>query len=826
MPKSLNRTEQLHTREERKADKAERRKIRRSAWYDEDLRELPICKGVTIDHSVYEIKENRYITLIIKGLVVYLITAGGLGSFLSAMQINFSALIFHTVILVTAILCATLYHSWRSENLGYLVFFSVYAVTLILFRDYINSGFYAILNDINDYASIYFRTDGLTHYNERIANRYAAITVAVTLIGIAANILLNNYILRRARYMIAIFLGVTINLVPLYMEREPELIYSLMLIAGIAMTYVLKSGRHFTLSRNDHIFKRRKWGLSYGLDHRSLLQGVLLTLGLVVVMANIVNFVRPREDYRAYRVENEYKAVTREYMQNLIMLGFAGLWNFYPNNGGLSSGELGGVSSIRLDYQPDIKITFTPYSTDTLYIKNLSGQTYIPFVNRWKQSEEFTLAEEQNLYEAEALKQAYEQGKKGSARGIMKIANVEAAPQTYHPYYTSDEPGILYRGYTNEYVYYPLLNDELLKEEGIPIDPLYLEVPEDNLGAVGALAYDAGLTPGIDPEVAAMRLANYYESNIPYTIRPGATPRGEDFVNYFLSKNRKGYCAHFASAATLALRSIGIPARYCEGYAVSYRQIMDNGSLEENGAELYHDYYDGYNALGETGLISVNATDANAHAWVEIYVDGKGWIIADVTPSISIDDDTDDDGGSFWDFFNNMFGDGDVNNAVEGDGGGGEFNVALGSDTLKVIAYVLIGIVAAAFLVFLIRHFMPQLKYHIAYASGGLSDKLVLYFGHRLYRKRRDKELAAKVNYREQLECLYDRRRKAGAADSAVMSYTEPVDMDGRRVDSATLEQLIEVMERAGFSSDPISEEEFRLSMERIRELFHKAGKG
>ena len=88
------------------------------------------------------------------------------------------------------------------------------------------------------------------------------------------------------------------------------------------------------------------------------------------------------------------------------------------------------------------------------------------------------------------------------------------------------------------------------------------------------------------------------------------------------------------------------------------------------------------------------------------------------------------------------------------------------------------------------------------------------------------KELAAKVNYREQLECLYDRRRKAGAADSAVMSYTEPVHMDGRRVDSATLEQLIEVMERAGFSSDPITEEEFRLSMERIRELFHKAGKG
>ena len=99
MQRSLNKTEQLHTREERKAAKAEKRRIRRSAWYDEDLRELPICKGVTIDRSVYEIRENRYLTLIIKGVVVYLITAGAIGSFLSAMQINFNGFLFHSIIL-------------------------------------------------------------------------------------------------------------------------------------------------------------------------------------------------------------------------------------------------------------------------------------------------------------------------------------------------------------------------------------------------------------------------------------------------------------------------------------------------------------------------------------------------------------------------------------------------------------------------------------------------------------------------------------------------------------------------------------------------------
>ena len=76
---------------------------------------------------------------------------------------------------------------------------------------------------------------------------------------------------------------------------------------------------------------------------------------------------------------------------------------------------------------------------------------------------------------------------------------------------------------------------------------------------------------------------------------------------------------------------MGIPARYCEGYAISYSQILSRGELV-NG-EKYSDYYDGYNALGETAVISINATDANAHAWVEIYVKGKGWVVAETTPS-------------------------------------------------------------------------------------------------------------------------------------------------------------------------------------------------
>ncbi|MBO7623226.1 MAG: hypothetical protein J6S64_04240 [Bacteroidales bacterium] len=104
--------------------KTEKKKIKLSAWQVDDRPAVPLCKGVEIADTVYEIEENRYFTLVLKGLIVYFITAGGIGAYLTALNISFNQILFNLVILGTAILCAVLYHSWKSENLGYLVFFA------------------------------------------------------------------------------------------------------------------------------------------------------------------------------------------------------------------------------------------------------------------------------------------------------------------------------------------------------------------------------------------------------------------------------------------------------------------------------------------------------------------------------------------------------------------------------------------------------------------------------------------------------------------------------------------------------------------------------
>ena len=72
------------------------------------------------------------------------------------------------------------------------------------------------------------------------------------------------------------------------------------------------------------------------------------------------------------------------------------------------------------------------------------------------------------------------------------------------------------------------------------------------------------------------------EEHASYTKTPGSTPRGNDYVEYFLYENKQGVCTHFASAAVLLFRLYGIPARYVEGYLV---RDLESG----NGAQAIMD---------------------------------------------------------------------------------------------------------------------------------------------------------------------------------------------------------------------------------------------
>lgn len=93
----------------------------------------------------------------------------------------------------------------------------------------------------------------------------------------------------------------------------------------------------------------------------------------------------------------------------------------------------------------------------------------------------------------------------------------------------------------------------------------------------------------------ACRLRDYLSNEYEYALDPPEAGKNDDFAEFFLFEGKKGYCVHFATAMTLMSRSLGIPARYTEGYR-----------------------------MDKTGYNYVLAS--NAHAWCEVYIKGIGWL--------------------------------------------------------------------------------------------------------------------------------------------------------------------------------------------------------
>ena len=93
-----------------------------------------------------------------------------------------------------------------------------------------------------------------------------------------------------------------------------------------------------------------------------------------------------------------------------------------------------------------------------------------------------------------------------------------------------------------------------------------------------------------------------------YDPQTPAAPDGEDPVIYFLTESKRGYCMHFASAAALLLRMVGIPTRYVSGYVADC-------------------------VPGER----VNVPDRAAHAWIEVWLDTLGWYPVEVTPAAAME---------------------------------------------------------------------------------------------------------------------------------------------------------------------------------------------
>ena len=178
-------------------------------------------------------------------------------------------------------------------------------------------------------------------------------------------------------------------------------------------------------------------------------------------------------------------------------------------------------------------------------------------------------------------------------------------------YGTFHTPGPLRPGQTYSVVsYLPDLSPESLRaDEGDVSSSDYERASLDSqaLSARGRrLAADI-TNETTNPFDSVMALTSYLQANYRYTLDLPRVPTGRDPVDWFLFDNKTGYCEQFATAETLMLRSLGIPARLATGYATGdYDPILNQAVVRE------HD----------------------AHAWVEVWFSGHGWVPVDPTPGV------------------------------------------------------------------------------------------------------------------------------------------------------------------------------------------------
>ncbi|GCF13430.1 hypothetical protein Harman_13650 [Haloarcula mannanilytica] len=134
------------------------------------------------------------------------------------------------------------------------------------------------------------------------------------------------------------------------------------------------------------------------------------------------------------------------------------------------------------------------------------------------------------------------------------------------------------------------------------IESRYTGVPASTSAQVGP--FTDRLTEDSDsPYETAVTIEQWLEANKNYSLNVSQPPE-DDVATEFIFQMDEGYCEYFATSMAVMLRSQDIPARYVVGYSTGER----------------------------TGQNEYTVRGMNAHAWVEVYFEGVGWVQFDPTP--------------------------------------------------------------------------------------------------------------------------------------------------------------------------------------------------
>lgn len=542
-------------------------------------------------------------TLVLRCLYLLLGMAGSLWMIRDSLKLPISMVQAAAMLLVITVLEAgTLLFSSR-RKLVRIFLWILFVWSCVVLRERIFGGYLAAENCVREQLN--------DHYGFTLAARAGATSENVLVLAGAVYgiliLLLGKQVLMRGKIAFLVLIQIMIT--------------ALLLICGVSISSpgILVSGGSLLLlyvmavpsgGRNGKI--QRRAGLLAGM--LMLLLGCLSGQVLGPVIFGKIQPLNVKMLSAATDLQNQFT--------DLIQNGWAGQGET------TLSGKLTN-SSVEQDGETDLRVTFQEMPDSNVYLRGYVGDTYEG--TYWHQADEeqfrSTFSGENDAWIIQNLLYLYVGNAGRSEPRRVTVEKVRGGGDYgYVPYgfqtpdnenlrgdayYGSTEENLQYEGYVNwkELLEWGSLPQEASRLEEIYqnyVEAQYLKVPVDNLDRLKEYCGQqefSSLQEIIDFVVSSVQEGHRYSMD----LEP--VPDGVDFAEYFFFDQNRGYCIHFATTAALMFRILGIPARYVTGYVVPASDF----------------------SAGDNGY-SAEVPDTQAHAWVEIYQKGIGWIPLEVTP--------------------------------------------------------------------------------------------------------------------------------------------------------------------------------------------------
>lgn len=560
------------------------------------------------------------INIVLRIIIVAVMAVCCVSIAMTTLNINFDFSMVIKCAVITAVVCSLMYFNiilTFAIPIGFIVFVSGYIIenkdSLKLgIISMINIGYEVVRSSFNlPYANGFNVVTGMDCSDE--------IQIIVLLCTIALTILLSFFV---GRYMSVIFSALIVYMTVSYcffLENVKDYNSVIILLSMYLLIIYIKFSGSGKLIISKKFRKNGKMSISIKSNGGIMSQ----TAAGVAVIATTVVFVTCTAFSRGFYDKSIGTMSANNFIKytirDVMVLKYAE-YKKYVVPAEVNQGQLGFYSVVKPEFDTLFTIITKPISDDKLYLKSFTGAEYKYRGNFW---DEKTDISDINITDATA-NSLKESGNTGEIKFNSYIGGFSSF--ILIPYYTVIGDNSIYN-YVNDCITNGTTEDSyeitVYKGDNVTIDDSvyrqqiydeYTLIDDKNRVVIENILKNANInnsTADID-----YAIKKYLSDNYTYDFDNGIVPFGDDFVNSFLTETKKGNFAHFASAATLMYRSLGIPARYAGGYTVDKEQILSN-------------------RIRKDGNFKVNVRNANMYAWVEVYKDGFGWQPVDVSPSPS-----------------------------------------------------------------------------------------------------------------------------------------------------------------------------------------------